>query len=185
VAFVLQLLETKLNLIMQTLILGMGNRLFGDDGVGIEIAERLQDLLSESEYVKIETTNWGGFRIIDLLTGYKSAIIIDSINTGMKPVGFIHKWDYTDLINSVRMISFHDINFATAVSFAKKLEIPMPEKIIVYGIEINQTNNFSEGLSDVIKQSSVRCVDLILNNLCLHYSNKKFISSEKLVEGTK
>jgi len=170
---------------MQTLILGMGNKLFGDDGVGIVVAERLQEILVENDQIKIESTNWGGFRIIDLLTGYNYAIVIDSINTGMKPIGFIHKWDYTDLINSVRMISFHDVNFATAVSLAKKLNISMPENIIVYGIEINLTNHFSEGLSEIIKQSATQCVELVLNDLNFHADESRLLSIEKFEEEIK
>ena len=48
----------------EIIILGMGNTFFGDDGVGIVIAEKLKIILAENENITVEETNWGGFRII-------------------------------------------------------------------------------------------------------------------------
>lgn len=147
------------------IILGMGNGLFGDDGAGIVAAEILREHLTEFPEVVLETTSWGGFRIIDLFEGFSSAIVIDAIQTGKKPLGFIHQFSHADLINSVRMVSFHDINFATAIEFAKSLNINMPTDITVYAIEIEQVNEFSEGLTSIIQQSVEDCVHLIINRL--------------------
>jgi len=147
------------------LILGMGNKLFGDDGVGIVVAERLQELLNEYENVDIEETSWGGFRIIDLLSGYNSAIIIDALRTAQRPLGYIHQFDYKDIIHSVRMVSFHDINFATAVEFAKKIDIPMPEKIQIFGIEVSETDQFTEEFTQEVKSSIENCINIILQEI--------------------
>ena len=143
----------------------MGNKLFGDDGVGIVIVERLKKLLDEYENVDIEETSWGGFRIIDLLSGYQSVIIIDALRTTKKPIGFIHRFDYKDLINSVRMVSFHDINFATAVELAKLMDIPMPEKIKILGIEVGETDQFTEELTQDVKNSVNVCINIILEEI--------------------
>lgn len=147
------------------LILGMGNKLFGDDGVGIIVAEKLEVSLNKYENIDIEVTSWGGFRIIDLLSGYQSVIIIDALRTTQKPLGFIHRFDYKDLINSVRMVSFHDINFATAVEFAKLMDIPMPKKIKILGIEVGETDQFTEELSQDVKNSVNDCINIILEEI--------------------
>jgi len=147
------------------LILGMGNKLFGDDGVGIVVSERLKELLNEFENIDIEETSWGGFRIIDILSGYQSVIIIDALRTNKKPIGFIHQFDYKDIINSVRMVSFHDINFATAVEFAKRMDIPMPEKIKIFGIEVGETDQFTEEFTPDVKSSIENCKNIILQEI--------------------
>jgi hydrogenase maturation protease len=149
----------------EIIVLGMGNKFFGDDGVGIVIAEKLKELFADVPQITIEETNWGGFRIIDLLSGYKSAIIIDALRTGTQPAGFIHKLNYKDLIHSVRMVSFHDINFATAVELAKEVNIPMPEDIQVFAIEINEADHFSEELSVEVNVSVDKCINMILDEL--------------------
>ncbi|MDX1700093.1 MAG: hydrogenase maturation protease [Melioribacteraceae bacterium] len=152
----------------KTLILGMGNKYFGDDGVGIIIVEKLSSLLKNHTNIKVEETNWGGFRIIDLLSGYDRAIVIDAICTGKAELGHIHRYDYKDLIKSPRMVSFHDINFATAVEFARELEIPMPDDISVYAVEIEESNTFSEVLTHKVQLSIEKCVALIMTDLGFH-----------------
>jgi hydrogenase maturation protease len=149
----------------EIIILGMGNNFFGDDGVGIVIAEKLKNLLAENDIINVEETNWGGFRIIDLLSGYKTAIVVDALRTGTRRAGFIHKLNYKDLIHSVRMVSFHDINFATAVELAKEVNIPMPEDIQIYAIEINEADHFSEELSVEVSVSVDKCINMILDEL--------------------
>jgi len=153
----------------EIIILGMGNKFFGDDGVGIVIAEKLKEHLTDFPQITVEETNWGGFRIIDLLSGYKSAIIIDALTTGKQPAGYIHQLDYKDLINSVRMVSFHDLNFATAVEFAREIRIPMPEEISVYAIEIEKSDYFSERLTKDVVDSVHRCVQMIVGEITSRY----------------
>ena len=144
----------------------MGNNYFGDDGIGIVIAQKLKEYFNEIDFVDVKESNWGGFRIIDLLTGYKNAIVIDAIQTGKHfAPGYIHKFNYTDIINSTRMVSFHDINFATAVEFAKRLDIPMPENIIIYAIEVTNIHTLTEYISPEVYNSINNCINKILTNV--------------------
>lgn len=147
------------------IILGMGNKFFGDDGAGIIVAEKLRDILKNEDSITIEDTNWGGFRIIDILSGFKNAIVVDTLITGHNPAGYIYKLDYKDFIHSVRMVSFHDVNFATAVELARELEIPMPENISVFAIEAEKTDTFSEELTPVVSKAIDNCVQMVLNEI--------------------
>ena len=63
---------------MNTLILGIGNLILTDDGVGIKIAQRLKEERPELEVVE---TGEAGLTLLDLITGYDRLIIIDSIKT--------------------------------------------------------------------------------------------------------
>ena len=147
------------------IILGMGNKFFGDDGVGIIIAEKLSDTLKNHQNITVEETNWGGFRIIDLLSGYKNAIVVDALKTGNKPAGHIHKLDYKDFVHSVRMVSFHDVNFATAVEFAKEIGRPMPDNISVFAIEVEETDHFSETLTPKVEEAIDTCIRKIMEEI--------------------
>ena len=147
------------------IILGMGNKFFGDDGVGIIIAEGLTKILKDQKNITVEETNWSGFRIIDLLSGYKSAIVVDALKTGNKPAGFIYKLDYKEFVHSVRMVSFHDVNFATAVELAKEVGRAMPENITVYAIEVEETNRFSEMLTPKVETAIDTCIQMIVEEI--------------------
>ncbi|MCB0259926.1 MAG: hydrogenase maturation protease [Calditrichaeota bacterium] len=154
---------------MKITVIGMGNELLSDDGAGICAARHLQTIFQDHPCVHVEASTWGGFRFIDLLAGYDAAIIIDAIQTGRKPVGYIHRMHAEALIHSVRMISFHDINFATALSFARALEIPMPEDITVFAIEVADIHTISENLHPLVMNAVERCVENVVSTL-----NEKF-----------
>lgn len=164
---------------MKILILGMGNTLLSDDGIGIVIANKLQEIHKGNEFVDVRETSWGGFRIIDLLSGYDSAIIIDALKTGEQPVGTIRKFTPSDFVHSVRMTAFHDINFVTALQFAQQLDIPMPSDISVYTIEVAETELISENLTPGVRSSVERCVKEIQKEINAKIKNMKMICIEE------
>lgn len=166
---------------MKIAILGMGNTLLSDDGVGIVIADRLRDVYEENEFVDVMETSWGGFRVIDLLSGYDSAIIIDAIKTGDQPVGTIRKFGPSDFVHTVRMTAFHDINFATALQFAKQLEIPMPEDISIYTIEVEETERITEDLTPQVRLAGERCLKYIRKEIYEKITNKQMTYAEEKV----
>lgn len=66
----------------KTLILGLGNILMGDEGVGVEVVNRIEkDFLSE--HVDVLDGGTGGFHLLHLFDEYQKFIIIDAaITTG-------------------------------------------------------------------------------------------------------
>ena len=164
---------------MKIVILGMGNTLLTDDGIGIVIANKLHELYDDHECVDVKETSWGGFRIIDLLSEYDSAVVIDAIKTGDQPVGTIRRFKPSDFVHSVRMTAFHDINFATALQFAKQLDIPMPEDISIYTIEVEETERISENLTPKVQSAVEQCVGQIKNEINGKIMNKHVIYAEE------
>jgi len=160
------------------IVLGMGNTLLGDDGIGIYVARELEKKIAPQESIFFECVSWGGFRIIDVLRNFKYAIIIDAINTNEKPEGYIHELDHKNLLHSIRMVSFHDINFATALEFASMLKIPMPGSIYVYGIEVRDIETFREGLTLAAKKAADRCIEMVMKRI--GNINRKFINHKTL-----
>lgn len=155
------------------LILGMGNELFGDDGVGLYVAEKLSSLIDSSDEICIMTTNYGGLRILDFLQGYRSVIIIDAISTGIKPPGYVYRFEGKRLVKTTRLVSYHDINFVTALRFAKVMQIPVPENIMIFGIEIIQTTEFKEGISPEVLRGAECCIKQIRKET-LKFKRKNF-----------
>jgi len=66
---------------MKEIILGIGNPILSDDGIGIYIARKLKE---ENPNWEIVETSDAGFRLIDLIIDYERAIFIDSVKTGKK-----------------------------------------------------------------------------------------------------
>ena len=69
------------------LILGIGNPILRDDGVGIRIAQKLREENPELEVIE---TSEVGISLLKLVVGYDKLIIVDSTKTGGAKPGELH-----------------------------------------------------------------------------------------------
>ena len=96
-----------------TLVLGLGNTIITDDGVGIYIARLIRERLSSSG-VLVQEASVGGFELIDLLRGFRRAIIIDAIYTGQNEPGALVRLKPENL-QSGSALSRHQISLPEAM----------------------------------------------------------------------
>jgi len=158
---------------MKTLVLGMGNTLLCDDGIGIIIKRYLEQKLNTLSFdgvreIDFVETSWGGFRIIDILTGYDYAVIVDSIKTANKPQGYIHHLKPNDLLPTLRLTSYHDINFATALKLAETLNAKMPSDIDIFAVEVEDNYTISEHINPELWESIKKCSECVIKLLEKH-----------------
>ncbi|MCX6164333.1 MAG: hydrogenase maturation protease [Ignavibacteriae bacterium] len=172
---------------MKVLILGMGNTILNDDAIGIIIVRYLRMHLKNLTGIDFKETSWGGFRIIDLIRGYDYVIIIDSIKTGKSNPGEIHHLKTSDLLPTLRLNSYHDINFITAIKLAEALNEKMPGDIDILAVEVENNFTITEKLTKEIRNSiyecSIRVIDLLKNknliNSSFNYSELKAIETDE------
>lgn len=151
-------------------IVGLGNEIAGDDGAGIWVARKLGEILQDRPEVEIVPLPWAGFSLLDVLVGRQRAVIIDCLCTGLYPPGTIVRLNEKNFRGSVRLNSFHDINFATLLELGKKMGWQMPVQIAIWGIEGAEMGEFKEELSPAV----LRAVDQVVNEI-LDFFNLKFI----------
>lgn len=167
---------------MKTIILGMGNTLISDDGIGIVTLRYLEKVLSHEEGITFCETSWGGFRIIDLLEGFDYAVVIDSIKTGGKPSGSIYHYKPTDLLPTLRLTSYHDINFITALKLAEALNARVPADIDIFAIEVEDNRSINETINPSLWNSIIECSQNIADKLFEKNILKFKISAEKFTK---
>ncbi|MFC2063851.1 hydrogenase maturation protease [Chloroflexota bacterium] len=150
-----------------TLVIGLGNPILGDDGVGWIIAEKLSKLLSERTDLEFEFLSLGGLALMERLEGYEKVIIIDAICSGKKPKGFVHYFPLNELPDrsSGHTTAAHDTNLRTALEVGRSMGIVLPKEnnIIVIGIEAENVYDFSEDLSPAVEESIPNAIDLFLS----------------------
>jgi len=113
---------------MKTLVLGLGNPLLSDDSVGLRVARALESRLSRPEVTVLETSV-AGLSLLDLLTGYDRAIIIDAVQTGEGKVGQVYRLK-PEAFNATQHVSTsHGINFTTALELGEKLGLALPSRL--------------------------------------------------------
>ena len=134
---------------MNTLILGIGNPILTDDGVGIRIAQRLKE---ENAKLKVIETSEAGITLLDLIAGYDKLIIIDSIKTEKGKPGDLYKLELEDLKPAKDFSSSHGIGIATAFELGKGLRYRMPKYTSIYAVEIKDNTTFGEKCTEEVEQ---------------------------------
>ena len=75
----------------KTAILGFGNPVRADDGVGIYVVEQLKQQIGEPEHISIFDMGTSAFEVLFQLKGHERIILVDAVmNTG-EPVGSVFK----------------------------------------------------------------------------------------------
>ncbi len=128
-------------------IVGLGNEIASDDGVGLFAADALAVRFSDRDDVEVIALPWAGFALLDVLRDRKRAVLIDSLATGARPPGTVVRLDEGDFGGSVRLNSFHDINYPTVMALGRSMGWEMPEKVAIWGIETAITDEFGEELT--------------------------------------
>jgi len=124
-----------------TLILGIGNPILADDGVGIQIARRMKDI---SPDVAVAETYESGLALLDIIPGYERLIVVDSIKTDEGKPGDVYKLELQDLSPTMDFTSLHGISIATALELGRMMGMEMPARVSIYAVEIEDCVTFSE-----------------------------------------
>jgi hydrogenase maturation protease len=117
------------------MVVGVGNALRGDDGVGLAVAARLRERAGADE-LAVRELEGEGIGLLDAWSGARAVLIVDSVRSGAAP-GTVHRVDATgrplpaELRSST---STHAIGVAEAIELARALG-RLPDRLVVYGIE--------------------------------------------------
>jgi hydrogenase maturation protease len=169
---------------MKTLVIGLGNAVLTDDGVGIVVMRQLEERLSGSGIEFLEM-GAGGIRLLDFAPGNERVVLIDAVVTGDAPPGTLYELLLVDngetyipadtgegagrlarlIACSPRLASAHDLDIATTLDLARRLGAVMPREIVVFGIEAANINEFCEELTPAVAASVAPNVERIAARL--------------------
>jgi len=145
------------------LILGLGNPLRGDDGVGPRVvAELLRRGLPDG--VTAVDGGTGGLDLLHLLEGWEHAIIVDAAELGRKPGEFLRfTLEEAHLVRSLVSLSSHAAGLADALALARALGQALPD-IVIYGVQPERMD-WQEGLSPALQAALPQIVTAILEEI--------------------
>ncbi|MGD2036177.1 MAG: hydrogenase maturation protease [Bacteroidales bacterium] len=163
------------------LILGLGNEILADDGIGIKLINELKKKCFPSD-IDFSTAACGGLEIVEMMDGYREVIIIDAIKTKGGIPGRVYHMIPSQLKQSSHASNFHDVSFQTAMKFGREAGIGIPDKVDIIAIEIVEDMLFSNRFSEVIEKKYTEILDevtgLIINILA---SSKSGARQKKIV----
>lgn len=149
---------------MKTLILGLGNDILSDDGIGLYVARELKKVINRED-TAIAEASLAGLGLLDLLAGYDRAIIIDAIQTRDGKTGQIYRLNSHSFDTTRHTASTHNVNFATALELGRQLGLALPRQIVIFAIEVADVTTFSEECTPEVKKSIPRCVEMVLQEI--------------------
>jgi hydrogenase maturation protease len=116
------------------LILGLGNPLRGDDGIGPRVVEllRREGLPAGSEALDAGAA---GLDLLDLLAGPRRVIIVDAADVGLEAGQFARFTpDGVELMGEAKAPTAHQAGLAEVLALARALERPLPE-MVIFGVQ--------------------------------------------------
>jgi len=149
---------------MKTIVIGLGNPILGDDGVGWKVAEEISGLvLSKSDSIVVDCLSVGGLSLMEHMIGYNRAILVDTLQTGLHPPGTVIQMQLEDLPDQLagHLVSAHDANLKTALQLGREMGVELPEQITIVGIEAQHVYDFTEVLSPDVMAAVPQAVQLV------------------------
>lgn len=152
----------------KTAILGFGNPVRSDDGVGCYVVEELKKHLSDQENLSILDMGTSAFEVLFQLQGHSRIIFVDAvINTG-EPAGTLYKLPAEEVAAAIQddpMVFLHSLKWDQALSYAKKImRESFPTDLSVFLIAVDDTR-LEVGLSDPVREAGLKVVELIRQEL--------------------
>jgi len=117
----------------QTLIVGLGNILLKDEGIGVRVVESLRDEYLLPDNIRLLDGGCGGLTLLEFMAKVEKLIIVDAARCGA-PAGTVYRLGAEDIIReNGDALSGHQTGLRVALSLAGKLQT-MPDTVI-FGVE--------------------------------------------------
>jgi hydrogenase maturation protease len=157
----------KINTV-KILVLGIGQSLRGDDGAGIAAIQHWQEVFPESAdhpSVSVGTSELPGISLLDDLSGYQAAILVDAVRSGAE-AGHLHLLVEADLAAfAAGSTSAHGLGVSETLALGRKLyPDQLPQTVILIGIEAG-TVELGDSLSEEVRRALPRAAQLIESQL--------------------
>lgn len=118
-----------------TIVLGLGNPLMSDEGIGVLLVNRLSELSDNYPEADFIDAGTGGLNLLHLFEGREKAVLIDCANMEEEP-GTIKKFT-PEQVKSVKQLahySLHEQDLMKIIDMAKMLG-QCPKQIVIFGIQ--------------------------------------------------
>ena len=153
-----------------TLVVGLGNPILGDDGVGWRVLEALERRLSGDPAarraagdVELDCVAVGGLSLMERLVGYERVILVDAILADDRP-GTVSVGSLAETVCRMagHLDSAHDAPLTEALVVGRALGARLPDDITVIGIAVQRVDVFDERLSPGVSDAVDTAVERLL-----------------------
>jgi hydrogenase maturation protease len=147
----------------ETLVIGLGNPIMADDGLGIAALERLREGWILPESVRLVDGGTWGMNLLPLVEEAAELLFLDAIDSG-KPVGELVVLEREEVPRFIGLkLSPHQIDLREVLALAE-LRGGLPAKLVAMGLQPARVEMFS-GLSPGVESGMDRLLAAVMERL--------------------
>jgi hydrogenase maturation protease len=137
---------------MKTLVIGLGNPILTDDGIGIYVAREVAHKLPPDTDVEVVELATGGMALMEAMIGFERCILIDAIWRPENLTGHVLVFDAGQLPDTLNVASAHDADLPTALRLGRSLGAPLPadEAIQIVAVTAHDVLVFGESPTPLV-----------------------------------
>ena len=149
---------------IKSAILGFGNPVRSDDGIGIYVIDKLKEQLGDQDHISLLDMGTSAFEVLFTLKGHQKIILVDAVVNSGQAVGTLFKLPAETIARAPEddpMVFLHGLKWDQALSYARKiLGQEYPEDIQVYLIAIENTR-LDMGIDPLVQAAGDKVVKLV------------------------
>lgn len=158
----------------RTIIVGLGNPILTDDGIGVLVARELERALDADACSQLTITEAGagGLRLMEVLLDFQRVVLIDAsyLIPEQTCPGKIHRLSLADLRDgppTQHSTSAHDTSLVTALDAAAQMGYSVPDEFLIYTVDVENVLEFSASPTAAVAAAVPRVVEMIIGDLDL------------------
>jgi hydrogenase maturation protease len=131
-------------------VIGIGNVLRGDDGIGINIIQRLQEIFMGNAKLKFINFGEAELGLINTIKQFPEVLLIDAVDAGLQPAAMrIFSLEEAFIKSARENFSTHELTLSGIFQLLKGLGLKV--KVFVAGIQVKDMG-YGKGLSDELRE---------------------------------
>ncbi|MBN1964616.1 MAG: hydrogenase maturation protease [Anaerolineae bacterium] len=152
---------------MNTLVIGLGNPILSDDGVGIYAARAVRRLLPPDADADVVELAVGGLELMEAMIGYERAIIIDALWQPDLDAGQVVQFTAGDLPETMNSANAHNADLPTALRAGRELgaALPASDQIEIVAVTARQVLAFADAPTPPVLAAIPEAVAVVLGLL--------------------
>ncbi len=152
---------TPADSVKKVLILGVGNILLRDEGLGVRVVEKIRSERRLPDDVEVLDGGTLGLMLVPYLEGRKAIFIVDAIDRGGRPGEILCvEGDDIDEVYNSRKLSTHQRGLREVLALSR-LQDFLPERVCLFGIQ-PQSVDVGLELSEPVSAGVDKVIEMLL-----------------------
>ncbi|MGI6217758.1 MAG: hydrogenase maturation protease [Coriobacteriales bacterium] len=147
---------------MRICVMGIGNILLMDEGVGPEVAKRLSEEYEFPENVEVMDCATMGYALLPEFRDFDLVVVIDAVDGTGQPAGTVFRFEPEDMARRTEPPSAHDVRIGDVIDSAKMLGYEARGTCVGIQVENMSPSDFFIGLTPDVEAAVPKAEETVL-----------------------